>query len=76
LSFSRDGRRLAAGSDDTRVSIWDAPEMTDDVRTEREAIGLVNLLSKQGLNRDDLADQISRLHNVPNSVRKRAMDLQ
>jgi WD40 repeat protein len=75
LSFSRDGRRLVAGSDDTRVSIWDAPEMTDDVRTEREAIGLVTFLFEQGLSRDDVAERISKLHNVLDSVRKRALDL-
>jgi WD40 repeat protein len=75
LSFSRDGRRLAAGSDDTRVSIWDAPAVTDEVRIEREAVGLVTFLFEQGLSRDDVADKISKLQTVPDSIRERALDL-
>jgi hypothetical protein len=61
LALSPSGTRIASGSNDQTVKIWDArPGNPEEVREEREALGLLEFLFAKPLRK---ADVIDYLHN-------------
>jgi hypothetical protein len=75
VSFSGDGRMLAAVSRDGRIRVWDTREATPERRARREARGLVRWLSARCRDRADLLARIEHDPSLSAPARRFALDL-
>jgi hypothetical protein len=73
VTFSRDGRRLASaaylGSNQSKVLLWDASEVTPELRARREVAALLRFLIDRVASRAELLERIERDATIPESVR-------
>jgi WD40 repeat protein len=75
VSFSADGRVLAAVSRDGHIRVWDTREATPEQRAPRLARGLVRWLSPRCRDRTELLARIQDDPSLSESVRRFALDL-
>jgi WD40 repeat protein len=73
LALASDGLLLASAGWDRKVRVWDARPQTQELREEREALGLVEHLSGQPLSRAELDKRIRGDQAVTEPVRQRAL---
>jgi WD40 repeat protein len=73
LALASDGFLLASAGFDRKVRVWDARPQTQELREEREALGLVEQLSGQPLSRAELDKRIRGDQSVTDPVRQRAL---
>jgi WD40 repeat protein/serine/threonine protein kinase len=75
LAFSPDGRILASASYDSTLGIWDARPATPELRTLREARGVVEFLYAQSLPAAEVLARIRRDPTISEPVRRHALAL-
>jgi WD40 repeat protein len=75
VAFGPDGKRLASGADDGTVKLFDARPWTAELRTEREALGLVIFLSEKGLSKEAGLKAIATDGTITDLVRQRGLEL-
>jgi WD40 repeat protein len=73
LAFSPDALRLASGSEDRTVRLWDARPRTPQLRTEREALGLVQFLLSRPLPKAQVIETIRENQTISRDVRNLAL---
>jgi hypothetical protein len=73
--FSADGGRLAIATSDKTVRILDARPLSDELRWEREALGLYRFHADKFLSSDELLENIRRDPEVSEPVRQQALHL-
>jgi hypothetical protein len=74
VAFSPDGRLASADASGT-VKVWDARAPTPAVRTEREAVGLLNFLFARPLLKADVLAAVRADTAVSDAVRRKALEL-
>jgi WD40 repeat protein/tRNA A-37 threonylcarbamoyl transferase component Bud32 len=75
VAFSPDGWWLASSSGDGTVQLRDARPLTFDVRTEVEAVGLLESLFTTPLPRSDVHAAVQRDTTISDAVRTKALEL-
>ncbi len=75
LAFSPDGARLVSGGSGGVVKVWDARPLTEDLRTERQAIGLLQFLFGKPLLKEEVIAAVRRSQTISESVRQKALVL-
>jgi eukaryotic-like serine/threonine-protein kinase len=75
FNLSSDGRQIFGGSMDGSVTIWDARSWTPELRTEREALGLLTILYGRQPTRAAVREQIANDSLLSEPLRRQALDL-
>ena len=73
VTFSPDGTRIALASGYT-VNVWDARDLTPELRVEREAVGLLNFLFNNSLPKREVVERVKRDQTISEEVRKKALE--
>lgn len=72
MAFSPDGNLLAS-VDGSGVQIWDFREWTTELRIEREAVSVINFLSRQRRPKTEWQSDIENDKTISEAVRARAL---
>jgi WD40 repeat protein len=75
VKFSPDGQWLLSLGERGVVNLWDGRPLTDQLRIEREAVGLLDFLFCKPLPRQDVLDSIRGHPGISEAVRRQALAL-
>jgi WD40 repeat protein/serine/threonine protein kinase len=75
VAFSPDGQWLASASADGIVRLWDTRPLTSELRTEREALGLLEFYGPKARTKADVVEKIRGDQTISEAVRENALAL-
>jgi WD40 repeat protein/serine/threonine protein kinase len=75
VAFSPDGHWIASASHDHTVKLWDARPVTEELKAEQEALGLLRFLCAKRLGKAELIARIRGDATISEPVRRRALEL-
>jgi uncharacterized protein with WD repeat len=75
VRFSPDGSSLASADWDGTLKIWDARPLSEEVRVEREALGLLEYLFAKPLAKQEVIARVRDDGTISDAVRRQALAL-
>ena len=73
VAFSPDGNRMASGGG--AVLVWDAREVTPELRVEREAVSLLRFLFNKRLPKREVMERVKADQTISEEVRRKALEM-
>jgi WD40 repeat protein len=73
VAFSPVGMQLVSASWDGTVKLWDARPLSETIRVEREALGLLNHLFASGLPKHEVVARVRASRTISEVVRQQAL---
>ncbi|HEY1377145.1 MAG TPA: protein kinase [Gemmataceae bacterium] len=75
VAFSPDGRRLVAADSGGGATVWDARDVTDQTRGEREAVAELNRLTTRPLLNSEIVERVANDEQISPAARRLVPDL-